>query len=863
VQPDLPAGFQVEDQPSLAHRAYDKAGDYLDTGIKALTAPFEPVGEAIRGARMGEPLQLATAADPRGFRAPSILQKYVPSLRTPEPPSDPIAETYGGLRGITQAAAHLPQGLGAVQAGAQEIERPRTGMDIIPEVGFGLMLGKVGNAPFDAALEAGGRLARPLLRGVPKVVPQGFHGPQIEAQAPLALPAPAEGPGFTMMDQPNLANTVEAEVYNPATGTTEIVHRPMTSGEMAKPVGATPGVSRETPPPPVEPAPVRPPQPEPHIPEIAANQGEPFTPELPPGFALEESAPMDSRIKEMGMRDRETMQEITDLNKSRAAAHGQLPEGFQLAEGSGSEVTPKRASISGEASGALETSETSQPPRAQAEPFQVSAKTVVPSETKRASAPSTTAGPATNSSLGSIDPSSNRLITQTHSDVNGLIRQARESEPILVERLNNVAREIPGSSFRGARTKGGERLAEKLGSRPPNTVGDYLGGRFSVDNAADAETVIQKLEAQGLRVIDKDNFLERPRGGYRAIHLQVEMPNGLTAEVQILPKELADVQNEAHHAYNVFRSPSVSAAEYNAAKGKSEAIFDAAWNKYQARIGGSAAAPAEELAGQVRDRAAKNYAGDVPFEPQEVPIKSISTDEGRFQPRASGTNQERVDELAKSIQEKGFTKPLTLWEDPADKKLYVLSGHHRLEASEQLGRESVPANVIRGIPESQAKEIAANSNKAKASGAFDEYAKTYDSESVSEARPAEKGGGNFRDYLRQNDAIQLKNEKGMELWQASKDSNEFYLVEGDRFQTFYGKSKAQAQFNQALDEGTIFNRERAARNFKMDNPPGEAAPGATAAETPAAQKTLGQLIKDLGRDLAQRKGSDRKPGRDR
>lgn len=79
-----------------------KAANVGMGAMEALYSPFQVAGEAIRGAGEGEPLQVATAADPRGFRAPSILQRLMPSLQTPQPPADPFQKAYQGLEGLVQ-----------------------------------------------------------------------------------------------------------------------------------------------------------------------------------------------------------------------------------------------------------------------------------------------------------------------------------------------------------------------------------------------------------------------------------------------------------------------------------------------------------------------------------------------------------------------------------------------------------------------------------------------------------------------------------------------------------------------------------------------------------------------------------------
>src|SRR5258708_36295885 len=82
--------------PSLGSRLLSGAGKVGQIGLETLAAPFQMVGEAIR-----------TAGEGGSMRAPSIVQRFKPSSRTAEPPTDPFTKAYQGLEGITQ----LPSGI--------------------------------------------------------------------------------------------------------------------------------------------------------------------------------------------------------------------------------------------------------------------------------------------------------------------------------------------------------------------------------------------------------------------------------------------------------------------------------------------------------------------------------------------------------------------------------------------------------------------------------------------------------------------------------------------------------------------------------------------------------------------------------
>lgn len=152
--PPLNSAFQPTPAQQTQHPIASMITKGLGTGMEAMSAPFQVAGEAIRGAGAGEPLKVATAQDPKGFRAPTILQRFMPNLRTPESPADPFQQAAMGLKGVATTAANLPQGVGpAIQAGAQAVQGPPGAAENIEGLGMALGSGEAGNIPFTAAIK--------------------------------------------------------------------------------------------------------------------------------------------------------------------------------------------------------------------------------------------------------------------------------------------------------------------------------------------------------------------------------------------------------------------------------------------------------------------------------------------------------------------------------------------------------------------------------------------------------------------------------------------------------------------------------------------------------------------------------------
>lgn len=90
-----------------------------------------------------------------------------------------------------------------------------------------------------------------------------------------------------------------------------------------------------------------------------------------------------------------------------------------------------------------------------------------------------------------------------------------------------------------------------------------------------------------------------------------------------------------------------------------------------------------------------------------MPIADVHTDPRRFQPRSS-LSQQKVSAIVDNYDPRKFD-PLVVWLDKG--KYYVLAGHHRLAAAEQLGLKTVPVRIYSGT-EAEAIAYAWTSNVA-------------------------------------------------------------------------------------------------------------------------------------------------------
>ena len=109
--------------------------------------------------------------------------------------------------------------------------------------------------------------------------------------------------------------------------------------------------------------------------------------------------------------------------------------------------------------------------------------------------------------------------------------------------------------------KATERLGQKVeDDNQPNTLSDYLGAQIAADTPEAKDKLIQLLR-QNFKVIEVDDqFLSgrQDKAGYPSANVQVQLGNGVTAEVQIVPKEVQDRTEESHAFYKAGREAEVN-----------------------------------------------------------------------------------------------------------------------------------------------------------------------------------------------------------------------------------------------------------------------------------------------------------------
>ena len=96
--------------------------------------------------------------------------------------------------------------------------------------------------------------------------------------------------------------------------------------------------------------------------------------------------------------------------------------------------------------------------------------------------------------------------------------------------------------------------------------------------------------------------------------------------------------------------------------------------------------------------------GDIGCYADMITIANIRTDESRFQNRTNAFSELSADSVAQNYDPNKFD-PIVIWNDPSNKKDYVLSGHSRFEGMKRRKEPSIPARYFEGT-EAQAIQFA-------------------------------------------------------------------------------------------------------------------------------------------------------------
>jgi hypothetical protein len=184
--------------------------------------------------------------------------------------------------------------------------------------------------------------------------------------------------------------------------------------------------------------------------------------------------------------------------------------------------------------------------------------------------------------VGSVDPETGRMVAQPVGDLDEILRRATDTLPRFESAINKATKGTQ-SHINGIRVKTKDSALRKITDqkRSADSLQDYLGARVALDTIEEAEKVVASIERQGWRVLENEEFFNAPKFGYRARHVNFLSPDGrVSVELQLAPREVQALQEEAHHYYEIARDPKYPAAEREAAGRKSVELFEKGWQEY-------------------------------------------------------------------------------------------------------------------------------------------------------------------------------------------------------------------------------------------------------------------------------------------
>jgi hypothetical protein len=192
--------------------------------------------------------------------------------------------------------------------------------------------------------------------------------------------------------------------------------------------------------------------------------------------------------------------------------------------------------------------------------------------------------------VGTVDSSSGRVVTQSSPDLDEAQEDATAAAPELKDTLGQAVDGIPDAEVDGVREeKDPERAQQKaeVDEKPVHTQTDLLAGRIAVDSPEAKDAVVDQLKSSA-PVIDEDDKFDKgdPAYGFRSHTLQVALGKGKTsAEVQVVPKEIAEADDDTHDTYERGRQAEAEGDDETAqqAMDKNKSAHDAAMDKFNDR----------------------------------------------------------------------------------------------------------------------------------------------------------------------------------------------------------------------------------------------------------------------------------------
>ena len=239
--------------------------------------------------------------------------------------------------------------------------------------------------------------------------------------------------------------------------------------------------------------------------------------------------------------------------------------------------------------------------------------------------------------VGTQEPDSGRKIVQPTD--NAAVNQglATDAMPAYKALLLQAIRHIPGATLAASRdAKNPARLAEKITGQgqPAETVSDYGAAQIAVASLEAKDAVVAAVKRHFPVLRQQDNFaVGDPEYHYRSYSLQLQMPNGSSEELQIVPQEVFEGNRQEHHDYKKVRDAELAGRSAGQARAAARAINDSAMERFDSRNGVTTSSAERVAKGPVLKGARVRLSGGalarVVYVDPNMRIARVRTDDGR------------------------------------------------------------------------------------------------------------------------------------------------------------------------------------------------------------------------------------------
>jgi hypothetical protein len=235
--------------------------------------------------------------------------------------------------------------------------------------------------------------------------------------------------------------------------------------------------------------------------------------------------------------------------------------------------------------------------------------------------------------VGQKEPGSGRKIVQPTR--NPAINQALATEamPAYQARLAEIIRHIKGAALVASRArKNPSRLAEKIRGQgqPAETVSDYGAAQIAVESAQAKDAVVAAVKQHFKVVREQDHFASGdPQYHYRSYSLQLQMPNGASEELQIVPRPVFEANREEHHDYKRARNAELAGRGAEPATAAARDLNDRAMERFNSKNGAHPSVVKGAVVKGSRVMLADGATARVVYVDPNMRIARVRTEDGR------------------------------------------------------------------------------------------------------------------------------------------------------------------------------------------------------------------------------------------